>query len=230
MSQDNTRTFKIGILDDTKVKHIKLTLKSHSISLNNAIYYFSAVEIPLDEDIEKIIDNIEEAKVDYVWIDFDYSHKQEIAFNGIDIANALLARHEDFPLSIITSYEDKLFENKLPFKPENVINYEDFNAKSDISSDTLISDNTYLKRITRQILNYEKEETYYKEKLDQLLKDKNLISNVERDSAILKLDNKLENRLNAKYALPEKLKKDFANNKLDTLIERLDRILGDYKR
>lgn len=228
MFQDNTRTFHIGILDDNKAIQIKLTLIAHSLSINSIKYNFTAVEIPLDENIEKIIDNIEEAKVDYVWIDFDYSSIQEIAFNGIDIANALLARHEDFPLSIITSYEDKLYENDLPFKPENVISYEDF-MNSNAIIDESTSDNIYLKRIIRQILNYEKEEIYYKKKLNKLLNDKNLNNNVEIDSAILKLDNKLENRLNAKLALPEKLKQDFANNKLDTLIEQLDKILGDYK-
>lgn len=228
MFQDNTRTFHIGILDDNKAIQIKLTLIAHSLSINSIKYNFTAVEIPLDENIEKIIDNIEEAKVDYVWIDFDYSSIQEIAFNGIDIANALLARHEDFPLSIITSYEDKLYENDLPFKPENVISYEDF-MNSNAIIDESTSDNIYLKRIIRQILNYEKEEIYYQKKLNKLLNDKNLNNNVEIDSAILKLDNKLENRLNAKLALPEKLKQDFANNKLDTLIEQLDKILGDYK-
>lgn len=228
MFQDNTRTFHIGILDDNKAIQIKLTLIAHSLSINSIKYNFTAVEIPLDENIEKIIDNIEEAKVDYVWIDYDYSSIQEIAFNGIDIANALLARHEDFPLSIITSYEDKLYENDLPFKPENVISYEDF-MNSNAIIDESTSDNIYLKRIIRQILNYEKEEIYYKKKLNKLLNDKNLNNNVEIDSAILKLDNKLENRLNAKLALPEKLKQDFTNNKLDTLIEQLDKILGDYK-
>src|SRR5690606_24472341 len=121
----------------------------------------------------------------------------------------------DFPIFILTSYEDDLFANEI-YNAYQVFNFERY------LSEPLERVELNFK-IIEQIQKSVKQKEQWEQEIYKLLPLAG--TSEEIDSRLIELDTKLEKSINGKYSLPKKIKKDLGTNKLNELLEKIDRIL-----
>lgn len=217
------KKLKIGILDDdtSKVTQImtKLLIGMSEASPEKKIKYedfeFEPYEIKVQQDIQKMIDEVIDKELDCVLVDYKLSSYEIVDFTGIEFAKHLEEVLYDFPIFILTSYEDDLFANEI------------YNAYQVFDFDRYLSEK--LERIElnfkiiEQILKNNKQKKEWEREINALLPLAGTSQDI--DSKILELDNKLEKSINGKYSIPAKIKKDLDTNKLDQLISKIDKLL-----
>lgn len=219
----------IGILDDDSSKSLTLEgllpIKSFSNDLKEKYNKYNLIVQTLafgnETTNQLLLAQVDKLKIDCILIDYKLcSYNCAEVNNGIEFARELLNQYDSFPMFIMTSYEGELFDNEI-FKPEQVIDYSIFtkfipgekNEYRDIMRGKMIE----------LVLNYRKETIAIKECLYDLLPQKGTSAYV--DSKILELDSKLEKRINGKYSLPIKLKKDLQTNRFEELFIKIDELL-----
>lgn len=217
------KKFKIGILDDdsSKVTQImsKLMFGMAEASPEKKIKYddfeFEPYEIKVQQDIQCMIDEVFKQELDCVLVDYKLSSYEIVDFTGIEFAKHLEDTLYDFPIFILTSYEDDLFTNEI-YNAYQVFDFDRYLSES--------SERIELNfKIIEQILKSSKLKEQCEQELCKLLP---LAGNSEEiDSRIMELDTKLEKSINRKYSIPEKVKKDLETSKLNELIEKIDKIL-----
>lgn len=217
--------FKIGILDDdsSKVTQImsKLMFGVADASPEKKCKYdnfeFEPYEIEVQPNIQNMIDEVFNQKLDCVLVDYKLSSYEIAGFTGIEFAKHLEDALLDFPVFILTAYEDDLFTNEI-YNAYQVFDFERY------LSEPLERIELNFK-IIEQIQKNIKQKEQWEEEIIKLLP---LVGTSEEiDSRIMELDTKLEKSINAKYSLPDKVKKDLGTNKLDKLLGKIDELLDE---
>ena len=222
-------TFNIGILDDNAAKVTQIMTKL-SEGVRDADtgktaeyheYTLRPVEITIRESIEALIEEIINKEIDCMIIDYKLNSNEIINYNGIKVANLLYDTLYDFPIFILTSYEDDLFSN------ETYDAYKIFNFGRYLSEKMERIELNF--KIIEQVRKYKKQLLLWEQELLKLLPHKG--KSVEIDSQIIELDTKIEKSINGKSTLSKKEKIDFSN-KLDKIISRLDNLIreGNYEQ
>lgn len=214
---------KIGIIDDDsgKVTQIitKLLLGIRDSSPEKvekySKYKLTPHELELKEDLEDIVSQIKTLKLDCVLVDYKLSSYATIDYTGIECAKYIEDALYDFPVFILTSYEDDLFTKEI-FNAYQVFDFERY------LSDPLESNELNFK-IIEQILKSRKQKEEWEKEIKKLIPLAG--KSEEIDSRLLELDYKLEKSISSVSALPLKIRQDLNNNKLDVLLEQLDRII-----
>lgn len=216
---------KVGILDDdaSKISSIRVKLlKGVKDGSEGKLSKYSNIElmpleIPLKENntIDKIIEFIYENEIDAILLDYKLNSFHNINFSGVDVAKRILEVKEEFPLFILTSFEDDLFNTEV-FDPYRVIDYGRY--VNDASERIEVNF-----KIIELLINLDKKINSYEEKLIELLPKKGESSKI--DSEILELDSKIERLLNKQSSIPHKIKEDLSSNHLTDLIKKLDWII-----
>lgn len=215
--------FKIGIIDDDRAKVTQIMIKLKQ-GFNNASaekqskyshYSLEPVEIEIKEEFEEILKDILEKKLDCLLVDYKLSSYKNVDYSGIDIAKKMDSFIHDFPIFILTSFEDDLFLNEI-FNAYQVFDFERY-----LNEESERIELNY--KIIEQILKSKKQVQKWEEDIKKLLPRAG--ESREIDEKILEIDSKLEKSLNSTVALPEKLKKDLDSNKLLQLIDKIDSIL-----
>lgn len=214
---------KIGILDDdlSKVTQImsKLIFGMADASPEKKNKYdnfeFEPYEIKVQQDIQRMIDEVFEQKLDCVLVDYKLSSYEIVDFTGIEFAKHLEDTLYDFPIFILTSYEDDLFTNEI-YNAYQVFDFDRYLSEP--------SERIELNfKIIEQILKSGKQKEQWEQEIHKLLPLAG--TSEEIDSRIMELDTKLEKSINGKYSIPEKVKKDLGTSKLNELLEKIDKIL-----
>lgn len=217
------KKLKIGILDDdsSKVTQImsKLICGMTDASAEKKSKYddfeFEPYEIKVKQDIQSMIDEVFEQDLDCVLVDYKLSSYEIVDFTGVEFAKQLADILYDFPIFILTSYEDDLFAN------------ETYNAYQVFDFDRYLSEPSERIelnfKIIEQIIKSSKQKKQWEQEIYKLLPLAG--TSEEIDSRIMELDTNLEKSINGKYKIPEKVKKDLGTSKLNELIEKIDKIL-----
>ncbi|WP_339294461.1 hypothetical protein MKY82_23315 [Paenibacillus sp. FSL W7-1279] len=214
---------KIGIVDDDSGKITQIMTRlmqgldgaSPEKKQKYSSYKFDPIEIELEEDLNQIIADILEFRLDCLLVDYKLSSYQNVDYTGIELAKALERELYDFPVFVLTSYDDDLFTNEI------------YNAYQVFDFDRYLSEEQervelHFKMI-EQILKTEKQKEYWERELRTLLP---LVgTSDEIDTRVLELDSKLERSISGGNALPEGLKRDLSSNKISELLAKIDEIL-----
>ncbi|WP_375199892.1 hypothetical protein [Bacillus sp. RS11] len=215
--------FKIGIIDDDRAKVTQIMIKLKQ-GFDNASaekqskyshYRLEPVEIEIKEEFEEILKDILEKELDCLLVDYKLSSYKNVDYSGIDIAKKMDSIIQDFPIFILTSFEDDLFLNEI-FNAYQVFDFERY-----LNEESERIELNY--KIIEQILKSKKQVQKWEEDIKELLPRAG--ESREIDEKILEIDSKLERSINSNVALPEKLKKDLDSNKLLQLIDKIDSIL-----
>jgi len=215
--------FKIGIIDDDRAKVTQIMIKLKQ-GFDNASaekqskyshYRLEPVEIEIKEEFEEILKDILEKELDCLLVDYKLSSYKNVDYSGIDIAKKMDRIIQDFPIFILTSFEDDLFLNEI-FNAYQVFDFERY-----LNEESERIELNY--KIIEQILKSKKQVQKWEEDIKELLPRAG--ESREIDEKILEIDSKLERSINSNVALPEKLKKDLDSNKLLQLIDKIDSIL-----
>lgn len=217
------RVIKVGILDDdeSKVTQIITNLlygmenASAEKKVKYSNYKFEPYEIKVQANIENMINEVIEEKLDCVLVDYKLSSYEIVDFTGVEFAIKLEEILDNFPIFILTAYEDDLFNNKI----YNA--YQVFNLDRYLSEDSEIVELNF--KIIEQVLKRNKEIEQWEKEIEELLPKAGI--SAEIDAQLLALDTKLEKSINAKFAIPEKIKKDLSSNRIEKLLEKIDKLL-----
>lgn len=217
------KKFKIGIIDDdpSKVTQIitRLTYGMIEASPEKKAKYenceFEPYEIQVKENIQDMINEVFEQKLDCVLVDYKLSSYEVVDFTGIEFAKHLEDALYDFPIFILTSYEDDLFANEV-YNAYQVFDFDRYLSEE--------SERIELNfKIIEQILKDLKQKEQWQEELRKILPLAG--TSEEIDSRIIELDTKLEKSINGLYSIPEKVKKDLETSKLNELLDKIDKLL-----
>ena len=126
-------TFNIAILDDSKSKvdTIRVLFMQQSDRAEKCYdgrysdYNLQLKPINIEKSCDQIIDEIISSKFDAIIIDYQLDSSGIISDNGITIATRIKERFSEYPLFILTAYEDSLFRNEV-FDAYQVYNYENY--------------------------------------------------------------------------------------------------------
>ena len=178
---------------------------------------FNVVKISLKKNLDSVIDDIFQEKADAVVIDYDLRElNSKINYQGSDIFEKINERLSDFPAFILTSHvgeaEDKTIDVNAIYD-RNIINGQGA---------------FLLKRINRQIENYQNKIEESESELKKLRKIKKV--NLAQEEKIIELDNFLERSLNKGSQLPSALKKTTDVKKLTELISETAKLISEIKK
>ncbi len=214
---------RIGIIDDDRSKITQIITRLMEGIRNSSPekldkyskFEFVPIEIEIKEDINEMLKDVLEYDLDCIILDYKLSSYALASYTGIEFAQNLEEMIYDFPIFILTSYEDDLFSNEI------------YNAYQVFDFDRYLNEaceRTELHfKIIEQILKFKKQRENWKIELKSLLPLAG--TSEEIDSRLLELDSKLEKSINGTYALSNKLKKDLDSNKLMELLDKIDLIL-----
>lgn len=215
------RQINIIIIDDEEIKVNQISQKfelGEKICKNENIFTINPINIALKSNIDEFVSEIIEKNCECAIIDYKLNSKSCVEYNGIELANELKKRISEFPIFILTSLEDDLYNNET-YDTYSVFDYVRIQDEEKEFKELK-------KKIVEQVLITERKIDLWKKELNNLLPDKN--KNVEIDQKILDLDSKLEKALGGNNSIiPEKAKKELLSNKADEMIQKLFSAIDD---
>jgi len=180
---------------------------------------FDIVDIKLHTKLNDTISEIIDSKIHAVIIDFNLTKAQNIHYSGADIVDALEQRMPNFPIFVLTAYEDnaenKVYDvNKVYIKEKYLKNPDFLNNK-----------------INHQIYNFINEIRRKQETLDHLLKKQkeNKLS-LKEEEELIELDEYIESSFVGVSKIPRDLKKIRNAELLNKLIVDAEAVLGRIKK
>lgn len=217
------QVFKIGIIDDdsSKITQIMIRLKqgfseaTYEKREKYSNYELQPIEIEVKKDLPDMIKQIIDLGIDCVLVDYKLSSYKNVNYTGIEFAKTLGQVLYEFPIFILTSYEDDLFSNEI-FNA-----YQVFDLARYLREPSERVELNY--KVIEQILKMNKQKKQWEDELKSLLPLAG--KSEEIDSRLLELDSKLEKSINGDYSLPNKVKKDLNSSKLTELLNKIDEIL-----
>lgn len=219
------KVIKVGIIDDDKSKVTQimtyLLYGMRDAPKQKADKYadvkFQVVEIELSSDMNDITEYIIDEKIDALLIDYNLASYAILSYTGVQLAKYIQEKFMDFPLFILTSYEDELYEQEI-FDAYQIFDFERY-----LSEPKERVELHY--KLIEQVTKYRKQMELWKEEIKKLLPEKG--KSAEIDSRILELDTKLEKSIDGHSAIPEAVKNSLQSNKLDELIGKIDLLLKE---
>lgn len=216
---------KVGVIDDegSKVTQIMTYLlygmkdapKQKADKYSNV--RFEVFEIPLSVDMNRITEHIINQKIDALLIDYNLTAYATVPYTGVQLARYIQERFMEFPLFILTSYEDELYEQEV-FDVYQIFDFERYMSEPQERIELHY-------KLIQQVVKYHKQLELWKKEIESLLPQRG--QSAEIDKRILELDTKLEKSIDGHAAIPDKVKNDLRSNKLDELIGKIDLLLKE---
>lgn len=216
---------KVGIIDDdvSKVTQIMTYLlygmkdapKQKADKYSNM--KFEVFEIPLFVDLNDISEYITNKKIDALLIDYNLTSYEAVPYTGVQLARYIQEKFMEFPLFILTSYEDELYEQEV-FDVYQIFDFERYLSEPQERIELHY-------KLIQQVVKYRKQLELWKKEIESLLPQKG--QSAEIDKRILELDTKLEKSIDGHAAIPEEIKNELRSNKLDELIGKIDLLLKE---
>lgn len=216
---------RVGIIDDDKSKVTQimtyLLYGMKDASKQKADRYanitFEVIEMELSPDMDDVAACIVEESIDAILIDYNLSSYATISYSGVQLAKYIEEKFYEFPLFILTSYEDELYEQEV-FDAYQIFDFERY-----LSEPKERVELHY--KLIEQVTKYRKQIELWKEEIKRLLPEKG--KNAEVDNRILELDCMLEKSINGHSAIPKEVKHTLQSNKIDELISKIDLLLKE---
>lgn len=219
------KVIKVGIIDDdgSKVTQMMayLLYGMKDASKQKADRYsnvrFEVLEIPLYADMNDIAEYIIDEKIDALLIDYNLASYATVPYTGVQLARYIQERFMEFPLFILTSYEDELYEQEV-FDVYQIFDFERYLSEPQERVELHY-------KLIQQVVKYHKQLELWKKEIESLLPQKGQSAAI--DKRILELDSKLEKSIDGHAAIPDEVKNDLKSNKLDELIDKIDLLLKE---
>lgn len=196
--------FKVAYIDDNPTQ-----IRSFQRSAGED---FDIVKIPLKKNLDSVVSQIFDEKVNAVVIDYDLREgNNKISYQGDDIFKKVTERVDNFPAFILTSHVNEAERQSI-----------DINAIYDREADN------FLKRVKRQIENHLKNLKLVESEFTKLKSRKK--RNLVQEERMIELDTFIERSLDKRSELPKTLKKTSDLKKLNELIQETDKLIKEIKK
>jgi FixJ family two-component response regulator len=217
------QVFKVGIIDDDSSKVTQIMIKlmegfsqaTYEKQNKYSMYQFNPIDLEIKDDLDEMIQQVINERLDCVLVDYKLSSYKNVDYSGVEFAKALDEALFDFPVFIITSYEDDLFVNEI-FNAYQVFDFARYlNEESERIELNF--------KIIEQILKTTKQRKKWEDEIKVLLPLAG--TSQEIDSKLLELDSKLERSINGINSISSKMKRELDSNKITELLKKIDVIL-----
>lgn len=216
--------YRIGIIDDDPSKITQMITmirlccddeEGRPLKDKYANYELIPIELALADNTNDMVECIIEERLDAVIIDYKLSSQQSIAYSGVSLAKELHLRLLGFPIFVLTTYQDDLFDHEL------------FDSYLVFDFDRYISDDRERielnSKLIEQIKKHRIELENWKKELEDLLPHAGESAII--DERILELDSRLEKSIDGRGAISLPVKRDFTAEKIDELISKIDSLI-----
>ncbi|MEG2013401.1 MAG: hypothetical protein RR063_09395 [Anaerovoracaceae bacterium] len=216
--------YRIGIIDDdpSKITQMITMLRlccndedGRSLKEKYANYELIPIELVLADSTDDMVERVIEERLDAAIIDYKLSSQQSISYTGVSLAKELHLRLWEFPIFVLTTYQDDLFDREL-FDSYLVFAFdryiEDDQERIELNS-----------KLIEQIKKYRIEMANRKRELETLLPHAGESSSI--DERILELDSQLEKSFDGRDAIPLPVKRDFTAERINELISKIDLLI-----
>lgn len=199
--------FKITYLDESgeDIRAFQRFASSH----------FDVIPLQPIPSLEEMLGTIFENGTAALVVDYDLSEEAPaIHYSGTDIVEGILAQRPDFPVFILTSYDEQALENG---DDVNIV-YE----KKEMYDKNI----KFLQKINTQIVNYNRRLDQKENRILELSKfreERQLT--LEEENELIELDSYIEESLSKKESLPNVLKTSSNEEKLISLLTKVDVLL-----
>lgn len=203
----DSQKYKIGYVDEDH-EDINLFLQQFS-----DYFEIETLEPEPTTTIKEVISWIMFSKLDLIIVDFDLKERLEIDFFGNDILEKLNEHYLNFPMFMLTSYEERAID-------ESDASIDDvIYSKEDVYDNITI----FVNRFKNKISNYKLEINEAQKRHVELAKKPELT--FEEEEEILNLDDFIEKVYGKKGLTPKVMKNSKSLEKLNELIYKADKIL-----
>lgn len=219
--------YRIGLIDDDNSKVTQMIAMislccndddGNPIKEKYSNYELMPIELELADNQSDMVDRVIEEQLDAVIIDYKLSSLHSISYSGVSLAKELQSRLFDFPIFVLTTYQDDLFDHEL-FDSYLVF---DFNRYINDDNERV----EFNSKLIEQIKKYRAEIDNWKRELIDLLPHAGESATI--DDRILELDTLLEKSINGKNAISSSIKVGFVADKINELISKIDLLIeGD---
>ena len=218
--------YHIGIIDDdpSKITQMITCIRlccndedGNPIKAKYANCELIPVELELTGSMDDMVERIIEKRLDAVIIDYKLSSQRAISYSGVSLANELHLRLWRFPVFVLTTYQDDLFDHEL-FDSYLVFDFERYIGENE----ERVELNS---KLIEQIKKYRTETEKRKQELEELLPHSGESATI--DERILELDSWLEKSIDGRSAISLPIKRDFTAEKIDELISKIDALIED---
>ena len=216
--------YRIGIIDDDRTKVTQL-IASIMLCCNDedgrplkekySNFDLVPVELSLADTTDEMVEQVVAEGLDAVIIDYKLSSQKAIDYSGVSVAHEIHSRLYNFPVFILTTYQDDLFEHEL-FDSYLVFDFERYIGEEEERLELN-------SKLIQQIRKYRREIENWKAELGELLPREGESESV--DERILELDTRLEKTLNGNAAFSIPIKRGFTSDKIDELISKIDSLI-----
>lgn len=219
--------YRIGIIDDDPSKITQMITMiqlccndedGRPLNDKYAGYELVPVELALADNTNDMVDSIVEERLDAVIIDYKLSSQKSLAYSGVSLAKELDMRLCGFPIFVLTTYRDDLFDHEL-FDSYLVFDF----ARYIDENEERVELNS---KLIEQIKKYRIEMENWKKELESLLPHAGESAAI--DERILELDSRLEKSINGRTAISLPVKRALTAEKINELISKIDSLIeGD---
>lgn len=214
--------FKLGIIDEDKSEVEEFFRFFEEV--------FEPIEIELSNDKQEIIQNIIDAQVDAVVIDYKLMEHggSSLTFNGNELLQELNNRLYNFPAFIMTNYPPDARNHRID--PFRIISKEFM--QPDKNMHKYKEGQELIKTIKTMIKNYKDDLAEKEKRLLELINKRKIegkLSDFEEEETI-ELDTFLEKSIDMRSRLPKKWKRPEEVSKLDELIKDTKELVDELKR
>lgn len=191
-----------------------------------AIDFFDVIPIEPVKEIDELVSSILENHVDAIVVDYnliEYDKTHTINYQGNDVVNKILERLEDFPVFVLTSYDEDaidnnedakiVFEKKLMYASKELPELYEAGIK-------------FKKLINKQIEKYRNKIEEAEKKILALIEEgkKRNLSASEEDE-LKELDKLIEKSLNKKSIIPNIVRENQEAKDISLLLKKVDELL-----
>lgn len=215
--------YRIGIIDDEDgkvtqvISHLVEGFNEKEMLERYKDVSFIPIQIDIQNEICDTVSKIIDFNIQGIIIDYKLSSQQVVSYSGVDIAKELMQYNQHFPIFILTSFEEDLFDHEI-FNAYQVFDFGRYQSEAK-EQDELHS------KLVQQIISVQKMIEIWETELIELLPQKGQSASI--DDRILDLDSKLEHSIASKHAFSTKLKKDLSTSNISKLLEKLDKLIGE---
>jgi HPt (histidine-containing phosphotransfer) domain-containing protein len=200
--------YKIAYIDESEADIRRFQRFSYN--------YFEVIPFIPKDTIEETCNDILESHVDAIVSDFEFSEQlSTVHYDGTNLVSEFLKKRENFPVFILTSFEDDAIS-----KGEDVnIIYE----KKEMDEGE--KGEKFLERVKAQIEKYKhKLEAEENRLLELIAESKKRKLDAFEKQELAELDSKIEKALDKESQIPNILRDDNEANELSELLKKVDEL------
>lgn len=214
----------VGIIDDDETKRSQIISKlddfvdgaSPEIKERYEEYNLNPIELEIKTNINDLLEEILDKNIDALVVDYMLSsYEAAIDYTGVKFAEETDKKYMGFPIFILTSYEEELYQKEI-FDAYKVFSFERYMNDDQERIEINV-------KIVEQCIKRKRQIEEWKTQLEELLPKQGESSEI--NEKIMELDSNLEKSFDGEHAISKELKEKLSGDNFTLLLSKLDDLL-----